>query len=161
MDDDQTPIWLPLGEASQRLDTTVDALRKQIRRGRLQSRKGNDGRLLVLVTGGRTLAGHVQDNGQTLASHVRDDGRTVASLLDRLDQTRLDLEQARLALVRAEADRDHARELAAAERAHLERAIEELRRQLEHERARGERLEAELQQLNEEARRPWWRKLIG
>jgi hypothetical protein len=93
MDDDQTPIWLPLGEASQRLDTTVDALRKQIRRGRLQSRKGNDGRLLVLVTGGRTLAGHVQDNGQTLASHVRDDGRTVASLLDRLDQTRLDLER--------------------------------------------------------------------
>jgi hypothetical protein len=158
MDDDQTPIWLPLGEASQRLATTVDALRKQIRRGRLQSRKGNDGRLLVLVTGGQTAASHVQDSGQTPASPVQDDDRTVASLLNRLDRTRLDLEQARLALVRAEADRDHARELAAAERAHLERAAEDLRQQLAHERIRGERLETELQRLNEQARRPWWRR---
>jgi DNA repair exonuclease SbcCD ATPase subunit len=154
MDEDETPAWLPLGEASQRLDTTVDALRKQIRRGRLQSRKGNDGRLLVLVTGGQTPASHVQDSGRTVTSHGEDEGRTVASLLDRLDRTRLDLEQARLALVRAEADRDHARELAAAERAYLERAAEDLRRQLQHEQARADRLEERLAL-------PWWKRLLG
>jgi hypothetical protein len=150
MNDDQTPVWLPLGEASQRLDTTVDALRKQIRRGRLQSRKGNDGRLLVLITGDQTTTGHAQ----MLASHDRDGGQTVAGLLDRLDRTRLDLEQARLALVKAETERDHARELAAAERRHLEQAVDEMRAALEREQTRADRLDARLAL-------PWWRRWLG
>jgi hypothetical protein len=36
-----------------------------------------------------------------------------------------------------------------------------LRQALEHERAKADRLEADLRQLNAELRRPWWRKLLG
>lgn len=50
MDDDQTTAWLPLDKAAQRLGTTVDALRKKVRRGLVESRKGNDGRIMVLAT---------------------------------------------------------------------------------------------------------------
>jgi hypothetical protein len=61
---------------------------------------------------------------------------------------------ARLALVRAETERDHARELAAAERVHLERAVDETRAALEREQARADRLETRLAL-------PWWRRLLG
>src|SRR5215217_533329 len=51
MTDDQSPPWLPLGEAAQRLGITVDALRSKVRRGLVEHRKGNDGRIMVAVTG--------------------------------------------------------------------------------------------------------------
>jgi hypothetical protein len=139
MDNDQTPAWLPLGEASQRLATTVDALRKQIRRGRLQSRKGNDGRLLVLVPGGQPVASPVQDSGRTVASPVQDEDRTVASLLDKLDRTRLDLEQLQATVLTLTERAARAEGANAA----LREFVDELKQQLAA------------------ARTPWWKRWLG
>jgi hypothetical protein len=55
MDTDQTAAWLPLAEAASRLGVTVDSLRKKASRGLVEHRKGNDGRITVLV-GGETAA---------------------------------------------------------------------------------------------------------
>src|SRR5918993_742154 len=57
MDTDQSAAWLPLAEAAQRLGVTVDSLRKKASRGLVENRKGNDGRVMVLVSG-ETAAGH-------------------------------------------------------------------------------------------------------
>ncbi len=57
MDTDQPAAWLPLAEAAQRLGVTVDSLRKKASRGLVEHRKGNDGRVMVLVSG-ETSAGH-------------------------------------------------------------------------------------------------------
>jgi hypothetical protein len=38
------------------------------------------------------------------------------------------------------------------------RLVDVMRQALDDERARGDRLEAELRQLHEKARKPWWRE---
>ena len=173
MDDGQTGEWLPLAEASQRLGVTVDSLRKRVRRGHVMARKGNDGRVLVHVP--------VQPDGQPTAGRWPADGEAGLDdgLAEELAAARADVERwrvlagqrevalarveelakaaAELASVQVQAARretDQARrEVELAARAH-EQLLAELRQVLEHERARGDRLEAEL-------RRPWWRRLIG
>jgi DNA-binding transcriptional MerR regulator len=46
---DESTAWLPLGEASQRLGISVDALRARVRRGLVEHRKDNNRRIVVLV----------------------------------------------------------------------------------------------------------------
>lgn len=127
------PAWLPLADAAQRLGVSTDAVRKRARRGLVEARKGNDGRVVVLIT------------GQTASGQGPDSLDTDDELLDEAEAERWRrvAEERGLFLARAEAGLAAQIELAA-----------ELRRVIEHERARADRLEAEL-------RRPWWRRLIG
>lgn len=49
MNDDRAAVWVPLGEAARRLGISVDAVRARVRRGLVESRRGNDGKVSVLV----------------------------------------------------------------------------------------------------------------
>src|SRR5687768_15489959 len=50
MNDDHAPVWMLLNETALRLGISSDAVRARIRRGQLESRRGNDGRISVLVS---------------------------------------------------------------------------------------------------------------
>ena len=132
MDEDRTPAWLPLVEASQRLGMSVDALRKRIRRGLVEARKGNDGKVVVLVAGTLTLA----SQGPDMASQGLAD-------LDELAEAKTDVERWRSLA------EERGAKLAAAEAVQAE-----LRRALQREQARADRLETD-------ARRSWWRRWLG
>jgi chromosome segregation ATPase len=138
MADDEAETWLPLNEASRRLVMTVDALRSRVRRGLIESRKGNDGRIVVRVSD-QSATGH----------------DVVANEAD-------DLLRQELIEARAEADHwrtraEQARNEATDHKARLDgkdAVITSLREQLDRERDRADRLEAEL-------RRPFWRRWFG
>jgi hypothetical protein len=151
---DQAGHWLRLSEAAARLGTTVDAVRSRIRRGSLESRRGNDGWIKVMVPTveldqspprpdgadpGRVQATTRQDEGDDWLREDRDEALAEADHWRRL------VEDERVARVKAEAERE-------AERAMLA----ETRTALAAERARGDRLEAALA----EARRPWLAKVF-
>ena len=138
MTDDQSPPWLPLGEAAQRLGITVDALRSKVRRGLVEHRKGNDGRIMVAVTGEAPPSQGLVD-------------------LDELAEARAEVERWRtlaeergIELARAEERVTATERVAAAEVAAKEELIQELRK-----------ISGSLRAELAEARRPWWRRLIG
>jgi hypothetical protein len=137
--------WLPVDAAAKLLGISPDAVRKRIRRGKLEARSGNDGLLRVRIpsdavqdkdgTGSDSL-GHVQDIlGQERTETER--WRTLA-------------EERGMALARAEG------ELVAGKRAEaaLRELVDELRAQLSRERGRRREAEARLAM-------PWWRRLLG
>jgi hypothetical protein len=135
MTDTDERQWLPLSETAKRLGKSSDAVRAMIRRGRLSTRKGNDGRLLVGVATD-------SDEQATDSDRPRNEPAT-----DELLQEVMDL---RVALARAEAERDAERRVAVADVA-TARA----------EAAAKDALIVELKALLAEARKPWWRRLIG
>jgi hypothetical protein len=138
VDADQPGQWLTLAEASQRLDATVDAHRKRVRRGQLEARRGNDGLVRVLVVG-QPLASRGLADGQPEAGHEPDG---------------LDVE---LVLLRDELA--EARERAAKAEGALEAMsgrVQDAASQLAKAEARGDRLEA----APAEARRPWLAKVL-
>ncbi len=117
MDNDQPSEWLPLAEAAERLATTVDALRKRVRREQVQARRGNDGRIEVLVSAqpptspgldtGQPVAGLGPDNGQALARLELE----LEEALERQEAWRKEAEAARLEAAGLRAERDSGREL--------------------------------------------------
>jgi hypothetical protein len=137
--------WLTLTEAAQRSGFPRETVRSRARRGLIPSRKGNRGELLVQLTAVMTTSDHGTNAVPATVETTPDHGQTmvIADLTAEVAELR-----ERLAAVMAEVTA--ARTVAAAEVAAKAEIIDELRRQLEHER----------QQLAE-ARRPWWRKLIG
>ena len=76
--------WLPLADASRRLGLTVDALRHRVRKGELDSRRGNDGRVLVLVGGEPPASARIADAGAELAL-LRDELADVANRASRAE----------------------------------------------------------------------------
>jgi hypothetical protein len=108
MTDDQSPPWLPLGEAAQRLGITVDALRSKVRRRLVDHRKGNDGRIMVAVAG-----------------EAPTDQRLVE--VAEVERWREVAHRAEVAQARAETERDAAREQLDRELARVARLEEELR----------------------------------
>jgi hypothetical protein len=132
MDNGEAAAWTDVDEAATRLGLSKDAVRKRIRRGSLESRRGNDGSVRVLVTSATRL-GPVLDT----AGHGADAAGTTALLV----------ENARLA-----------ERLAAEERrsTELQDALAELRAVLGREQARGDRLESALA----EARKGWLERLL-
>jgi hypothetical protein len=135
---DEAAAWLPLGEASRRLGISVDALRARVRRGLVELRKGNDGRIVVLVddeTMSRQSLGG--DESDDRARQERDEARAEA------DHWRGVAEAARIAAATYKEQAEAARSIAAAQAEAKDVLI------------------AELRELLAEARRPWWRKLIG
>ena len=150
MEPDESAQWLPIPEAATRLGITVDALRSRIRRGQLEQRRNNDGRLAALVVAS-SVARHVEAmTRQGLVDGSSPTRATSESLVGDESVTRQELADAR---AETERWRQTAEERGMA-LAKAEAALGELRGVLEREQARGDRLEAEL-------RRPWWRRLIG
>jgi hypothetical protein len=132
MDSDQPgAAWLPLAEAAKRLGVTVDSLRKRANRGLLEHRKGNDGRITVLVGGGETAA------SQWLA-----DPDELAEARAEAERWRALAEQRGIDLARAEERAAAAERVAGAEVAAKDTLI------------------AELKAMLAEARRPWWRRWV-
>lgn len=131
-------VLLPISEAAPRLRLHPSALRSRIRRGVMEARRGNAGQFLVEVPA------DAQPAPDTPMASAEDE------LALENDALRRELEAARLALVRAEGERDTAAATADARVEAAERLIAELRAMLEANRA-------ELA----EARRPWWRRLLA
>jgi hypothetical protein len=156
MNDDPAAAWLPLGEAAHRLGISVDAVRARIRRGLLEGRRGNDGKVSVLVTAqAPTDRPQVDDEALSRFRLDLDEARAEA------DHWQQRAHEAELAVARAE-ERVRSAEAVAlanvatakAEVEAKEQVVAEVRRALEHERARAERLEALLN-------RPWWTRWFG
>ena len=131
--------WLPLLEAAMRLGKSTDATRSMIRRDRLPTRKGNDGRLLVGVP---PADGQATDGLPTVIAQSAD-GQTTADLRWALEEVREELMEVREQLAGTKASLEAAETIRKAETG----ALREL----------ADRLTAELA----EARRPWWRRLLG
>jgi hypothetical protein len=142
---DQEPPRLPLAEAAVRLGKSVDAVRAMIRRRKLATTRGNDGRLLVSVPPSlvQTDAHARPGDGET-----GDRSQPGARLGDDEEATRLLTERDE-----ALAEADHWREQA--HRAELAQARAEAEIVAKNE------LIGELKALLAEVRRPWWRRLIG
>ena len=136
MTDDDGISWLPLLEAAMRLGKSTDAVRSMIRRDRMPTRKGNDGRLLIGVP---AVAGQTANGPPTLIDQVSD-GRTTAEL-------RLTIEELRDELMET-------RERLAGTKAALEAAVAIRKAEVGAVRELADRLTTELAEL----RRPWWRR---
>lgn len=131
---DERP-WLSLSEAAELTGLDREALRSRARRGLISSRKGNSGQLLIQVSA--DLAnGHGRGDDRDGREPDRDLAVSRAAVTDLVAE----VGELRLALARAEAERDAARAIASAELAAKDQVIAELRAML-----------AEL-------RRPWWRR---
>lgn len=145
-------VWLPLNEAARRLNLSTEAVRARIRRGQIESRRGNDGRLTVLVD--------VQPESEQRSASPNSD-ETILRLRAEIDEARADADHWRgLAEERGE------RAIRAEERAEAARAVatadvEAARRVAEAEIAAKQELIEELKAMLAEARRPWWRRWRG
>src|SRR4051812_39528072 len=112
-------VLLPLAEAASRLGLHPSALRSRIRRGLVTARKGNDGRVLVEVA-----ANARPDHGEAMTSPEDE-------LRAEVDFMRTQLEAARIATAKAEAERDAAVATSAAKVDAAERIVTELRTMLD------------------------------
>jgi chromosome segregation ATPase len=122
--DRPTDQWLTVAEAARSTGMHAERLRSLARRGGIQSRRGNAG-LEVLVADGQPA--HARPTNDRPRPTDRQEEITAL----------------KVALARAEGENVVLRE-----------RIDDLKSQMEHERTRADRLEADL-------RRPWWRKLLG
>jgi hypothetical protein len=146
-------LWLSYPELAERLGISADGARVRAKRAGWPVQTGNDGRAKVRVPVA-DLPEHGPNKPEQGPSSVADIRRLfaerTAELKAELHEARQQAEQWRTAAEQARAD---------AERERGMRTL--IREQLEREVARADRLEAELLRLNEAARRPWWRKLLG
>jgi hypothetical protein len=134
-DSEAAPV-VSVAEAARRLGRTVDGVRGLVRRGKLTAKRGNDGKLLIVLPTG----GDESDDEAGALALLRDQ---LEEIRDQLENWRLAAEEARLALAKAEGERDAAQAVALAKEQAAERLIAELRAQLA------------------EARRPWWARLVS
>jgi chromosome segregation ATPase len=139
---DQDSPMLPLAEAAQRLGRSREAVRSLIRRGRLATVRGNDGKVLVAVP--------------TELAEAADRSRPEDDLADLRERAH----EAELAQAEAEAElkvRLEQLDALKAELATRQEQLVELKGELAAARAEVAQLKVELA----EARRPWWRRWIG
>src|SRR5215218_5455332 len=78
---------LDLKEAAERLGTSVDAVRKRVQRGSLDSEKGEDGRVYVWLDTGQTQP---EVEGTALIEELRDEVRYLREQLDAEREARTD-----------------------------------------------------------------------
>jgi hypothetical protein len=152
---DRSASWLRPVEAATRLGITPDAVRTRVRRGTLEARPGNDGRLRVLVARvvSATTTGHdtdlSPDGRHGPATATEHDADTTRHDGDRSPDWRLLAEEEGRRAARAEG------ELAAEQRRNAE-LVATLTAALTKAEIRADRLEAALA----EARRPWLAKVL-
>ena len=134
--------WYTLAEAGRQLGLSRGALCKRIARGRLEARKGNDGRVQVLVTS-ETESGRSQDGQGDGVDSVHLNGISVSTSPDAIFLVQVArLEERLAASTRRESD--------------LQALVVDLRRDREALQATIDRLAAELV----EARKGWLERLI-
>ena len=142
---DEQP-WLSLTEAAAVSGVAREAIRARIRRGLVTSHKGNRGELLVQMPAG-LVADHGRAGDTAEAGLVADLLAEVAELREGLARATAAADTAKaVAEARVEAARDAAAARVSAARVEVA-ALREL----------ADRLTAELA----EARRSWWRRLLG
>jgi uncharacterized protein involved in exopolysaccharide biosynthesis len=172
-------------ELGDRLGINAEAARAIARRRRWPTMRGNDGRARISVEEAELAAESVRTPAATLEGPVivrsdghldtRADAGLVAELRERLtavqverDRLAGELAEARERAIRAEAEAQAARTIAAAEIEAVRQAaedrvaarnaaIEVLQATRDDLAARLDRAEAELR----DARRPWWRRVLG
>ena len=146
MNDDQASAWLPLGEAARRLGISVDAVRARARRGLIESRRGNDGKVSVLITGAQAAPEQapIDDEAPSRLRLDLDEARA------EVDHWRTRAHEAELAAARAEEQARLAQAVAVADVATARAEVE----------AR-ERYITQLEALLREARRPFWRRWLS
>jgi hypothetical protein len=145
-DHDAHLVAMSVVEAATALGLSTEAVRKRVRRGHLEVRTGNDGRKLVLVP-------RSELEGVEGPDSVRTDGEAVSVL--------------RSEIVRLVSERDRARQDAEDWRAKAEAArLDAVRSEAglaaaADALARERELAAELRRELADARRPWWRRMLG
>jgi hypothetical protein len=155
---DQPNLFL-LTEAAEHTGLSVDALRKRIKRGKLEVVKGNDGLVRVRLTSADLDALRLGDGrtGQPETSQATEVGQAINALEDAVTALRERAEKAEQRADRAEAElvteRGRGGE-AQVRAASAEAEAKALRDALGRERDRADRVEAE-------ARRPFWRRWLG
>jgi hypothetical protein len=179
--------WLSMKEAARTLGTSVEGLRKRIERDRLthggkfQIRHDNKRRVQVLITPGMIE----QAQEDKAEAEERTGGQDTPPLRTGTDRTRPDeAPQPLIEWYQTEFERMNARyrELLAQQRSDYQVDRDQLRKDvelarqdasqwreaLERERRQAETLVEQIDQLRREhrveldqARRPWWRRLIG
>lgn len=171
--------WLTLTEAAAVSGRHIDGLRALVRRDRLERRKNNAGQWVVRLPESWAKADRVSDLGNTLgkpgtaqadASGMPQDAQNNAlgsdsAMAGALVELREEVAELRLALVKAEmraesittvtkGEVETAKRVAAAE-------VEGMREQLEAGVAARNAVIEELRAMLADARRPWWRRLLG
>ena len=158
--------WLTYAELGVRLGTSAEGARRRAMRGRWARMKGNDGKARVCCPDdvlaelearrpdssgdGRPDVGMVRPENQALITSLESHVATLKADVDRLE-----------ALLAGE------RERADAEAAKSAEVIRASAAQFAHERERADRAIAAFESLAQrleaiaEARRPWWRRLVG
>jgi hypothetical protein len=160
------PSLLLLTEAAERTGLTVDALRKRIRRGKLETVKGNDGLVRVRLTTADMEALRLADS-QPQPSQADESGRTIKALEAEAAALRERAEKAERRAERAEGESATLREQVEFERERAGRAESERdAARVEREAAKVAAASAEgeakgLRLALEEARRPFWRRWLG
>lgn len=158
---DKVDRLVSLAEAATITGIASEALRLRIRRGKLPSTRGNDGRVFVrtadldALVPGRTSP----DSPETAVQARTDEGELADHLSATVAELRTDLAQARAELARAWEDRleDKGRaERAEAQAAAWQERAEEAQERVKEAATRLDKAEARL----EEARRPWWERAI-
>jgi hypothetical protein len=157
MADDTGPEaeWLNMTRAAHRLGWPRERLRGLVRRHRLQTMRGNSGEMLVRMTP-ELLAQAAPGPAHGPAS-PESHGQPPWAVHGPGKADGADLDELRDRLAQAEADADRWRQTAEERGMSLARAETEarvLREAWEREKGRADELAAD-------ARRPWWRKIIG
>ena len=101
--DRQPDAWLPLVEAARRLNTSVDALRKQIKRGRREGRRDNHGQWLVKAVQVDNVHGM---DGQRVRTRRTRRGVQVDSLVVELAAVRAELSMSKTEVADLRSERD-------------------------------------------------------
>ena len=148
---------LDLREAAEILGTTVDAVRKRVQRGSLDSEKGEDGRVYVWLDG--DLDGVPPHESNALISEMRD---WIQSLERRLDEE-MDANREMRRIVAALTQRIP--ELPAPQEppGDPESVVEEPERAEPRSGAGGpqEATERQFTEVEQEEPRSWWRRVFG
>jgi hypothetical protein len=157
--------WVTLGEAARTLQVSRSAIYGRIGRGTLQMRRNGNRGTLVFLTSSMTAAEHHGDHHpDSHRDHHPDSHRDVDRDVT-VTALRAENIELREALARVTAEREAARAVALADVAAAKRVAEaeiaaQIAASLTKEAALRE-LVAELKALLAEARRPWWRRLLG
>jgi regulator of protease activity HflC (stomatin/prohibitin superfamily) len=150
-------LLLSYAELGRRLGITADGARVRARRKHWPVIRGNDGQAKV-----RVLVADLPEHVPDMSEHEPN------SLAERIDELRDELHEARQQVEHWRTEAEQARLAAATAKAEAEAQVKITRAEAERDAARAQaqaeaRVEtiAELRELLAEARRPWWRKLLG
>jgi excisionase family DNA binding protein len=167
---ESTQGWMTIADAAKLLGVSDEAVRQKVKRRTLRARKGNDGRLQVMV---ETLLTQGQPKTDQPKA-TQDSMGEINALREHVQTLREDKERLLADLERGRVDRAAADAVADAERTRMlaghAAAVSKLEQQLRAAEDRAGKADARaddvlaevraLREALEDARRPWWRRLL-